>query len=116
MHGDEAEQVQAIRIFEDLGATAAANNVRRSLAQHGARVPRGKSLATRDHPAGLTARQAEVLQLLALGLPNTRIADELFVSHRTVENHVSAILMKLDVATRDDAVTTARGRGILPAD
>ncbi len=116
MHGDEAEQVQAIRIFEDLGATAAANNVRRSLAQHGARVSRGKSLATRDHPAGLTARQAEVLQLLALGLPNTRIADELFVSHRTVENHVSAILMKLDVATRDDAVTTARGRGILPAD
>ena len=115
MHGDEAEQVQAIRIFEDLGATAAANNVRRSLAQHGARVPRGKSLATRDHPAGLTARQAEILQLLALGLPNTRIADELFVSHRTVENHVSAILMKLDVATRDAAVATARIRGILPA-
>ena len=114
MHGDEAEQVQAIRIFEDLGATAA-NNVRRSLAQHGARVPRGKSLATRDHPAGLTARQAEILQLLALGLPNTRIADELFVSHRTVENHVSAILMKLDVATRDAAVATARIRGILPA-
>jgi DNA-binding CsgD family transcriptional regulator/tetratricopeptide (TPR) repeat protein len=115
MHGNEAEQVQAIRIFEDLGATAIANNVRRSLAQHGARVPRGKSLATRDHPAGLTARQAEVLRLLARGMPNTRIADELFVSHRTVENHVSAILMKLDVATREAAVTTARGRGILPA-
>jgi DNA-binding CsgD family transcriptional regulator len=115
MHGSEAEQVQAIRIFEDLGATATANSVRRSLAQRGARVPRGKSLTTKDHPAGLTARQAEVLRLLALGLPNTRIADELFVSHRTVENHVSAILMKLDVATREAAVTTARGRGILPA-
>jgi DNA-binding NarL/FixJ family response regulator len=63
----------------------------------------------------LTARQAEVLQLLARGLPNARIADELFVSYRTVENHVSAILMKLDVASREAAVTTARSRGILPA-
>jgi DNA-binding NarL/FixJ family response regulator len=69
------------------------------------------------HPASraLTARQAEVLQLLARGMSNTLIADELFVSHRTVENHVSAILMKLDVATREAAVTAARDRGILPA-
>lgn len=116
MHGNEAEQVEAIRIFEDLGATAAANNVRRSLMQQGARVPRGKSLATRDHPAGLTARQAEVLQLLARGLSNTRIADELFVSHRTVENHVSAVLMKLDVASREAAVAIALDRGILTVD
>ncbi len=62
----------------------------------GVRVPRGRSRATRDHAAGLTARQAEILELLAEGLTNTEIADELFVSHRTVENHVSAVLMKLD--------------------
>ena len=115
MLGTEAEQIRAIHIFDDLGATAAANNVRRSLAQHGRRVPRGKSMATRDHPAGLTARQAEVLHLLADGLPNATIADELFVSHRTVENHVSAILMKLDVATREAAVAAASERGILTA-
>ena len=115
MLGTEAEQIAAIRIFDDLGATAAANNVRRALAQHGRRVPRGKSMATRDHPAGLTARQAEVLHLLADGLPNATIADELFVSHRTVENHVSAILMKLDVATREAAVAAASERGILTA-
>ena len=72
-------------------------------------------MATRDHPASLTARQAEVLHLLADWLPNATIADELFVSHRTVENHVSAILMKLDVATREAAVAAARGRGILDA-
>jgi DNA-binding CsgD family transcriptional regulator len=113
MLGDEAEQIEAIRIFDDLGATAAANHVRRALAQHGTRVPRGKSLATRDHPAGLTARQDEVLQLLSAGLPNAAIADELFVSLRTVENHVSAILMKLDVPTREAAVATARERGLL---
>ncbi|MEP7115004.1 MAG: LuxR C-terminal-related transcriptional regulator, partial [Ilumatobacteraceae bacterium] len=115
MLGTEAEQIRAIRIFDDLGATAAASNVRRLLAQQGRRVPRGKSVATRDHPAGLTARQAEVLHLLADGLPNAAIADDLFVSHRTVENHVSAILMKLDVATREAAVAAARERGILPA-
>jgi DNA-binding CsgD family transcriptional regulator/tetratricopeptide (TPR) repeat protein len=114
MLGSEAEQIEAIRIFDDLGATAAANNVRRALARQGVRPPRGKSLATRDHPAGLTARQAEVLALLAQGLANARIADELFVSHRTVENHVSAILMKLDVATREEAVAAAKKRKLLP--
>ncbi|MEO6124150.1 MAG: AAA family ATPase [Ilumatobacteraceae bacterium] len=115
MLGTEAEQIRAIRIFDDLGATAAASNVRHLLAQQGRRVPRGRSMATRDHPAGLTARQDEVLHLLGDGLPNATIADELFVSHRTVENHVSAILMKLDVATREAAVAAARERGILAA-
>jgi DNA-binding NarL/FixJ family response regulator len=113
MHGDEAQQVEAIRIFEDLGASATAKKVRQALLDQGAKVPRGRSQATRDHAAGLTARQAEVLDLLARGLTNTEIADELFVSHRTVENHVSAVLMKLDVATREAAVNTARDQGIL---
>ena len=116
MHGNETEQISAIRIFEDLGAVAVANKVRRALLEQGARVPRGKSFATRDHAAGLTARQAEVLALLAQGRTNANIADELFVSYRTVENHVSAILMKLDVATRDAAVASACDRGILHND
>ena len=116
MHGSETEQIEAIRIFEHLGATAIANKVRRALIERGARVPRGKSFATRDHVAGLTARQAEVLALLAQGLTNTKIADELFVSQRTVENHVSAVLMKLDVATREAAVDAARIRGLLNDD
>ncbi len=113
MHGDEAEQIEAIRIFESLGAAATANKVRESLAHQGVRIPRGKSQATRDHAAGLTARQAEVLGLLADGLTNNEIADELFVSQRTVGNHVSAILMKLDVPSREAAVETARAQGIL---
>jgi DNA-binding CsgD family transcriptional regulator len=113
MHGDEAEQIEALRIFEQLGAAATANRVRRDLLDKGVKVPRGKSRATRDHAAGLTARQAEVLELLAEGLTNTEIADRLFVSYRTVGNHVAAIFMKLDVPTRDAAVATARDRGIL---
>jgi ATP/maltotriose-dependent transcriptional regulator MalT len=113
MHGDEAEQIEAIRIFEDLGAAATASRVRQALMERGVKVPRGKSRATRKHAAGLTARQAEVLELLAHGLSNTEIANELFVSHRTVENHVSAVLMKFDVPSRDAAVAAARQQGIL---
>jgi len=107
------DHLEAIRIFEDLGATATADKVRRALMEKGTRVPRGKSRAARNHAAGLTARQAEVLELLAKSFANTEIADELFVSHRTVENHVSAVLMKLDVATREAAVDAARDQGIL---
>ena len=113
MHGGEAEQIEAIRIFEGLGATATANKVRRTLTDQGVKVSRGKSHATRDHAAGLTARQAEVLELVAQGLTNTEIADKLFVSNRTVENHVSAVLMKLDVPSREAAVESAREQGIL---
>jgi DNA-binding CsgD family transcriptional regulator/tetratricopeptide (TPR) repeat protein len=116
MHGRDSEQIRAIRIFEKLGATATANRVRRDLVDHGVNVPRGRSRSTRDHLAGLTARQAEVLDLLAREMTNTEIADELFVSYRTVENHVSAILMKLDVASREAAVEAGRNQGILAAD
>ena len=78
------------------------------------KVPRGRSRSTRDHAAGLTARQAEVLELLAERLTNAEIADRLFVSYRTVENHVAAILMRLDVPTREAAVQAALDRGHLP--
>jgi len=113
MHGDEAAQIEGLEIFDSLGATAVAAKLRRALRDQGISVPRGKSQSTRDHAAGLTPRQAEVLELLAERLSNNEIADRLFVSLRTVENHVGAVLMKLDVATRDAAVDAARGLGIL---
>jgi DNA-binding NarL/FixJ family response regulator len=59
-------------------------------------------------PRVLTSRQAEVLQSLSEGLTNTEIADRLFVSPRTIEHHVSAILAKLDSSTRDEALQRAR--------
>jgi DNA-binding NarL/FixJ family response regulator len=68
---------------------------------------------TRRHAAGLTARQAEVLQLLDEGLSNIKIADRLFVSPRTIEHHVSAVLTKLDASTREEAVTQAHAEGLL---
>jgi DNA-binding CsgD family transcriptional regulator len=113
MHGDDAAQIQSIRILEGLGATVTANHIRRELLDKGVRVPRGAATSTREHSAGLTARQAEVLELVAEGLTNAEIADQLFVSYRTVENHVAAVLMKLDVSTREAAVEAAHDRGIL---
>ncbi len=113
-HGDQAAQLEALDVFDTLGATAVAAKLRMALRDQGVSVSRGKGRTTREHGAGLTARQAEVLQLLDVGLSNIEIADRLFVSPRTVEHHVSAVLSKLDSSTREEAVETASQQGLLP--
>jgi DNA-binding NarL/FixJ family response regulator len=113
MHGDQSAQLEALEVLDTLGATAVAAKLRKALRDQGVSIPRGKGRMTRDHSAGLTARQAEVLQLLDEGLSNTEIADRLFVSPRTIENHVSAVLAKLDSNTRQEAVTRAHTEGLL---
>ena len=103
--------IQGLEILEELGAVPVAAKFRKRLRDKGMTVPRGKSRQARAHPAGLTARQAEVLELLTEGLTNTEIADQLFLSLRTVENHVSAILSKLHVTNREEAVRAAAKLG-----
>jgi DNA-binding CsgD family transcriptional regulator/tetratricopeptide (TPR) repeat protein len=58
-------------------------------------------------PFGLTAREMEVLRLVAAGRGNREIAAELFISHRTASVHVSNILSKLNVSSRGEAAATA---------
>jgi DNA-binding CsgD family transcriptional regulator len=111
--GDRFDRVEALEALETLGASAVAAKLRQRLRADGIAVPRGRSRATRSHTAGLTARQAEVLELLAGGSANADIADQLFVSLRTVENHVAAVLAKLDVGTRREAVVRARKQGLV---
>ena len=67
---------------------------------------------------GLTAREAEVLALVADGLSNSQIAERLFISRKTASVHVSNILGKLGVAGRVEAAALAHRRGLLraPAD
>ena len=113
MHGDATAQLEALDIFEALGADATADRLRRELKDAGLRVPRGRARATRQNEAGLTARQSEVLTLLAEGFSNAEIADRLFISLRTVENHVSAVLMKLGAPTRSAAVKEALARNLV---
>ena len=87
--------------------------VTRRLRALGARnIPRGPRPTTRGNPAELTARELEILQLLGEGLRNATIAERLFLSERTVENHVSAILRKLSARSRAEAVADARRLGI----
>ena len=59
---------------------------------------------TRDNPHGLTARQLEILELVAQGLSGPGIAVRLQLSPKTVDHHVAAALTKLGVRTRADAV------------
>jgi ATP/maltotriose-dependent transcriptional regulator MalT len=61
----------------------------------------------------LTAREIEVLELLAEGLPNKAIADRLRISDQTVKFHVSSISGKLGAANRTDAVRRAVRRGLI---
>jgi DNA-binding NarL/FixJ family response regulator len=104
MDTGEAGLRRALEIFNGLGAKPAAAIAAARLRGLGAaNIPRGPRRRTRDHAHGLTSRQDEVLGLMAERLTNAQIAQRLFLSARTVDHHVSAILAKLDVASRDEA-------------
>ena len=62
----------------------------------------------------LTARELEVLALLAAGAPNPRIAEQLVISLDTVKKHVSHLLSKLGAANRTEAVARARQLCLIP--
>ena len=115
--GDEAAQRLALEIFDRLGAVPAAARLRRQMRANGARtIPRGPLARTRANPAGLTRRQVQVLGLVDEGLSNTEIADRLCIAAKTAEHHVSAVMARLDVSTRQRAASAARSRGLLGGD
>ena len=63
---------------------------------------------------GLSAREIEVLQLMAAGMSNQEIADQLYVSVNTVKTHTSNIFQKLDVKRRTQAVEKAKQLQLIP--
>ncbi|MFM8323160.1 MAG: response regulator [Chloroflexota bacterium] len=69
-----------------------------------------------DDEAGLTEREVEILQQMALGKTNQDIADELYLSERTVRTHVTNILAKLGLSNRTQAVLYALKQGIAHMD
>jgi DNA-binding CsgD family transcriptional regulator len=101
---DPATVLDGLATLDALEARAMSAVVRRRLRERGHhRIPRGPSAVTRAHPAGPTARQSEILRLLAAGMSNAEIAERLVVSVRTVDHHVSAVVQKLGVTSRREA-------------
>jgi len=105
----------ALEIFMRLGAAPAVEITRRRLRERGVRgVSHGPRRATRANPHGLTNRELEVLPLIAEGLSNTKIAERLSASPKTIEHHVSAVLAKLQARSRAEAVRRASELELLP--
>jgi DNA-binding CsgD family transcriptional regulator/tetratricopeptide (TPR) repeat protein len=100
---------EALSIVIGLGAQSAAQIIRQRLRVLGARsIPAGPRAATRERPFGLTRREYEVLDLICAEHTNAEIAAKLFLSVKTVDHHVSAVLGKLGVPTRGAARRVVR--------
>ena len=86
---------------------------RRKLRESGVRnIPRGSQERTKQNPHQLTRRQLQVLALLAEGRRNAEIAGRLFLSEKTIDHHVSAVLEKLQVRSRGEAAAVANRLGL----
>jgi DNA-binding CsgD family transcriptional regulator len=112
--GDVEGLVEGFTALDALGAEPLTRRFASALRDAGERVPRRASATTRANPFALTRRELDVLALVAEGRTNAEIANELFISAKTVDHHVSNILGKLRVSTRREAGREARRLGILP--
>lgn len=105
---------ESLAEFEGRGDDDLAASCRRLLAKAGAPVPRKVSAddgVPEDLQAkGITARELEVLELLAEAMPTREMAERLFLSHRTVERHISNIAVKVGVPGRAGVVAFAAAR------
>ncbi len=109
--GDVDARLAALRTLDELQAAPLATRIRRGLQAEGVKgVPRGPYRGRRSSDLGLTPRQTEILELLRASKSNSEIADELFLSVRTVEQHVSAILSTLGVNSRQEAARMVEER------
>ena len=106
-----AKLLEAIRIVAGGDALLAPSVTRRLLERFAATLPAGDNAS--HVLAQLTARETEVLRLLAAGLSNAEIASELVVSEATVKTHVSSLLRKLGLRDRVQAVILAYETGLV---
>ncbi len=105
------ELAAARATFAELGAAPALS----ALEHVGAEPPGGQTHNNHDAApaAALTARETEVMQLVAAGLTNREIAAELFISEKTVARHLSNIFTKLDLTSRAAATAYAYQHGLI---
>ncbi len=102
--GDEEAMKNALEIFEGLGASAASQFIKQRMRESGIKsFPKGPRKSTRQNPNGLTSRQLEILNLIGKGLSNNEIGNQLFISPKTVDHHISSIFSKLNIHSRYEA-------------
>ena len=112
--GDEAAQREALQAFEALGAEPMVQWLRQRMRTCGVRaIPRGPLASTRANPLGLTARELQILALIAQGLHNGEVAKKLSRSPRTIDHHVAGIYVKLGINSRVQAAKAAGDLGLL---
>jgi DNA-binding CsgD family transcriptional regulator/tetratricopeptide (TPR) repeat protein len=106
--GDDNDKKEAISIIQKLGGDAVYNKLKFDMRASGIKsIPRGIRKNTRSNPAHLTERELDILQLLKEGARNKEIGSRLFISSKTVDNHISSIFFKLNVHSRAKAVEQA---------
>lgn len=106
--GDDNDKREAISIIQKLGADAVYSKLKLEMRSSGIKsIPRGIRKNTRSNPAHLTERELDVLQLLKDGMQNKEIGNKLFISAKTVDNHISSIFYKLSVHSRAKAIEQA---------
>jgi DNA-binding CsgD family transcriptional regulator len=110
---DPGPRVRGVELLDRLGAIGTADRRRIELRNDGvAQVPQRPRASTRANPSGLTNRQLDVAKLVARGFTNAEIASRLFISPKTADHHVSAVLTKLGLPNRRAVVLRADELGL----
>ena len=110
---DRHDRARAVEMLDQIGAYATSDRLRVQLRREGiSAVPTRARAATRANPGGLTNRQLDVAKLVARGLTNAEIAARLFISPKTADHHVSAVLAKLGLPSRRAVVVRADEFGL----
>ncbi|HEX4688340.1 MAG TPA: AAA family ATPase [Nocardioides sp.] len=110
---DPGLRIRGIELLDRIGAIGTADRRRIELRAEGvAQVPQRPRASTRANPSGLTNRQLDVAKLVARGFTNAEIAGRLFISPKTADHHVSAVLTKLGLPNRRAVVLRADELGL----
>ena len=110
---DAAERREILNRYRDHSRRFEAAAARRNSRRNGAVIPFTPPPALRELEQEPTAREIEVLQLVADGLVNREIGQKLFLSEETVKSHVRHLLAKLQARSRAHAVAVGFRRGLI---
>lgn len=112
LHRAQGDRIAIEHVLVDVHAICTPLDARPALARAQALAPRRPTMPPSGYPDALTAREGEVLVLIAEGRSNQEIADQLWLSVRTVERHINKLYAKIDARGRADAVAYAARQGL----